>query len=200
MTELLKIYPSGFLGSSAVLQTKPIDVATVASQLFNRGLVRATSRYLANQEVVELWEDVTAGTSEYKTFDFKERVLRCAIAAFGTDSVVDWAQTQTDSPDFTDSHFRWVDETLLYIFAGKRRELSANNWQSLLTVGGKDSNGPRLSPIARHFLLGETNRKLNTPAISRVNLTVRQLVGQWCQQPGGIADLTASLNVLFGAR
>jgi hypothetical protein len=200
MAELLKMYPSGFLGSSTVAQTKPAPAATVASQLLNRGLVRATSPHSANQAVIELWADVIGGSPEYKLFEFKERVLRCALSAFGTDGIVQWIDTQLPNPEFTDNHSRWFDETLLYVFAGQRRALSDNNWRALLSAGGQVNYSSQLSPTVRHFLLGECNKQFPSPCESRARLSVRQMLAHWCQQPAGVSDLMASLNVMFGLR
>jgi hypothetical protein len=200
MAESLKIYPSGFLGSVSVEQTKPIDMITAAKQLFNTGLSSKLSQYLANQEVCELWADIIGGAEDYKTFEFKERILKCALSAFGTDKLVDWIGSQIESPDFTDYHFRWIDETILFVFENKPRQISNNNWISLLKVGGTDSNDYQFSPIVRYYLLGEKMIDRKELAPYRANITITDFICEWVRKDKGIEDLATSLNTLFGAR
>lgn len=200
MAAELKLYPSGFLGSSTVAQTEPMDVISTAKQLFNKGINPKVSKYTANGDVVALWDAVCSGIPEYKTFEFKERILRTALGAFGTEKIVDWIGTQTLSPYFSDYHRRWIDETLWFIYAGKRRQMSNNNWKVLLTTNGENDKGPRFSRTVNHFLLGEKLRTETYEELFRGNLTVAEFVGNWCAADDGLDDLIGSLNVLFGKR
>lgn len=200
MTDQLKMYPSGFLGSAVVAQTEPMDVVTTARQLFNKGLNPKVSRYVANQEVVDLWEAACAGTPEYRTFAFKERILRAALQAFGTVRVADWIGTQADSPYYSDYHRRWIDETLAFIYGGQARQLSENNWRLLLSTDQSPYHGDRFSRQVKHYLLGE---KLRTAAFEepyRGALTFPEFIADWCAKEGGLKDLLGSLNNLFGKR
>lgn len=200
MAETLKIYPSGFLGSSRVEQTKPIDIITAAKALFSKSVNNKPSQYLANQKVCELWMAVCGDSPEYKTFEFKEQILKAAKAAFGTTSLTDWIGVQVKSPDFTDYHFRWIDETILYVFTRKARQMSGNNWTTLLKVGGEDKNTYPFSPVVRRYLLGEIMPGMVRAEPFRGNYTIDDFICDWVRQDGGIADLMTSLNVLFGAR
>lgn len=195
----LKLYPSGFLGSAAVAQSKPMTIATTASMLFNKHQPAATSLYTANEEVNALWMDMASGAPEFKTFEFKERILRCALQAFGTATLFEWIELQDLSPSFTDLHARWIDETLLYIFAGKRREMSDNNWRALLKVGGVQQSARALSPVVRALLLGE-RLGADDAAMYRKAMTLHQFIHAWILRPNGIVDLVAALCVLFGKR
>lgn len=200
MTEALKMYPSGFLGSALVAQTEPVAVITTAKQLFNKGLNPKVSRYVANEEVVSLWDATTAGTPEYKHFAFKERILRCALQAFGTQRVADWIGTQNDSPYFSDYHRRWIDETLHYVYGGKTRLMSENNWFSLLNTNNDTPRGERYSRVVKHYLLGEKLRSADDMHPYRGQITFVDFLSDWCAKEDGIKDLLGSLNNLFGKR
>ena len=201
MTEIgLKMYPSGFLGSAIAAQTAPMDVVSTAKRLFNKGMNPKVTRYVANQEVVDLWETVHAGTADIHTFAFKERILRAALAAFGTAKVIDWVGTQPESEYFSDYHRRWIDETLAFIFEGKRRELSENNWRVLLTTDRPAYRGERLSRSVRHYLMGERMWSAQMTQPYRADITWPELLGYWCAQEHGIEDLLGQLNNLFGKR
>lgn len=196
----LKIYPSGFLGSPNVPQTRPIDVVTTASRLLNKSYMPQHSSYLANAEVYDLWTDVVSGDPDYKKFEFKERVLKCALSAFGTERIMDWIEAQQINLKAGESHYRWIDETLLYIFAGKNREMSTNNWYVLLSAGGIGTNRSIQSKVIKHYMLGEKDRDIWTPSTYRADMTVREFILAWVRAKGGMEDLITSLNVLFGKR
>lgn len=196
----LKFYPSGFLGSPNVAQTPPIDIVTTASRLLSKSFTPQHSNYLANAEVCDLWIDVISGDPDYKTFAFKERILRCALTAFGTERIVDWIIAQNDNPKAGDNHYRWIDETILYVFAGKNRELSNNNWNVLLSAGGAGSTRSGVSKVVKHYMLGEPDKSIWYTAPYRGDMTVREFILAWVRAKGGMEDLMTSLNVLFGKR
>lgn len=200
MTEALKMYPSGFLGSPSVQQTEPMDVVSLGKRLFNKGMNPKVNRYVANQEVVDLWETVHAGTADIHTFAFKERILRAALAAFGTERVVDWVGTQPESQYFSSYHRQWIDETLAFVFDGKRRELSENNWRVLLTTERGPFKGERFSRGARHYLLGDKMWSAASTQPNRDTIRWPELLAAWCARDKGIEDLMGQLNNLFGKR
>lgn len=199
MAEQLKLYPSGFLGSASVVQTKPLDVVTAARQFINKGAVSEVSRFTANADVVDIWMDMGSGTPEFKTFEFKERILRCALSAFGTDSALAWVDSQASSPEFTDNHLRWIDETLRYVIRGRARELSSNNWKTLLRVGGVKTPRSIRSPEVINAFIPAWTLGLNGIAADSFN-TIPSFIAQWVRRPGGIVDLMNSLEILFGKR
>ncbi|MDD2879673.1 MAG: hypothetical protein PHQ58_04485 [Rhodoferax sp.] len=196
----LKVYPSGFLGSPNVPQTKPIDIVTTASRLLSKGFTPQHSNYLANAEVCDIWVDVISGDPDYNTFAFKQRILQCALASFGTERIMDWINAQQINPKAGDNHYRWIDETILYVFEGKNREMSSNNWTTLLSAGGVGTNRSIQSRIIKHYLLGEPDKNIWRHAPYRGDMTVREFILAWVRAKGGMEDLTTSLNVLFGKR
>lgn len=199
MPDMLKLYPSGFLGSASVLQTHPMDLVTTAKLLLNKSVVHSVSKYTANEEVVSVWGDLASGLPEFKTFEFKERILKCALRAFGTNTLLEWVATQSTSPELTELHHRWMEETLLYVFTGKRREMSNNNWRVLLSVAGTNTEAKGLSKLTTAIFYGNMP-SCQFSAEYRANISIKSFVHLWVQQPGGVVDLMASLNVLFGNR
>jgi len=190
----LKIYPSGFLGSSVNPQTLPLDLISKAKQLFNNALVTKVSPYTASLDVIELWQVAISGSSEHNTFEFSERVLRYAISAFGVDQLLDWLDAQISSPEYNDNHSRWIDETIEYVFGGRRRNLSDNNWIMLLHAGDNEPLKRGYSDTVKRYLL--TGSILE----NRSNITIKNFILHWVRQPNGIHDLLSSLNVLYGKR
>lgn len=198
----LKSYPSGFLGAVNVPQSKPVDIQVRVRSFLSVDVNPTVSHHTANQDVAELWDEAVKSDLPHFNFDFCERVLAVAKRAFGTRTFSEWVATQSLSPDWSDYHSRWVDETLGYCFAQEPRELSYSNWRALLVPGGSKNPVPTPSLTVRHLMLGQSQhecRQLGS-ALNRTALTIEQVLTAWVQRPHGIQDLLESLNVLFGRR
>lgn len=199
-----KVYPSGFLGSGEVGTTRPIDMEKIRNRLFDLSAITNPDGHTANIDVVRLWDDTIFGSPEYKEFEFKERILKIALPAFGTAKILDWIQLQRNSPYYGDYHEKWIDETLMYVFAGRPRTLSIHNWTTLLQMVDTH-NIETDSEITKHFFFGKSLNK-PIPKLTQIhqiqspNLLVTDFIGQWVQRKGGIDDLVCSLHVLFGKR
>jgi hypothetical protein len=190
----LKIYPSGFLGSKFVSQTQPMDLVSTARQLFNKALLSRTSHYTASVPVLELWSSATSGADEYNTFAFKEKILQCALSSFGEYKLIDWIEAQFSSPEFSDTHSKWIDETIMFVYGGYSRELDYNTWLTILSIGGNTPITKTISPVVKKYLY-------NADTLSnRKNDTIKRFILNWVRQSNGVDDLLASLNVLFGKR
>lgn len=190
----LKVYPSGFLGSASVEQTEPVELISAAKQLFNKGLVTKSSPYTASMRVIDIWSTATSGAKEYETFEFKESILKCALEVFGTEKLVDWLEMQWMSPEYTDSHATWVDETIAFVYGDKAREMSHNNWLALLVSGNNTQANKEHSKTVKEYMFNKS------ALLNRSNVTIKQFILNWVRQSGGINDLMSSLNVLFGKR
>jgi hypothetical protein len=203
--ESFKVYPSGFLGSNTVANTKPMDLERIKDRLFDLSAITNPDGHTGNLEITRIWNSVTNGDRDFNSFDTHEAILRNSVAAFGSTYLYDWIKIQRQSPYFNDYHVKWIDETLMYIVYGKTRQLSAYNWCTMLkaTAGGGSFND---TPIIRHTLFGEGLPSLYNESISKVtntlpkNVTILEFIERWVQIPGGIDDLIASLYVLFGER
>ena len=193
MSSELKVYPSGFLGSAHVALTEPLSIEQVRHRLFDASAISNPDGHTANLEVVSLWDDLVAGDRSVNTFEFQEKILKCAKVAFDSSpscSVSYWVNAQMDSPLYTEYHSAWIDETLAFVFEGRPREYSYNVWYGLLTSDAGHP-GKRLSPFQSKYFGA---RGLYNGA------SMFDLIAAWVQQPRGIQDLLSSLNLLFGKR
>lgn len=200
MSEVLKMYPSGFLGSAAVEQTTPVDVVQQAKSMFNPGLKPKVSHYLANQKIQDLWTMRHAGVPESKTFEFCEEMLKAAKYAFGTDTLLKWIGTQVDSPYYSQYHRDWIDDTLGYVMDQQPRRMSGNNWSVFLNVNQREFQGERFSRVVKHYLLGEKLHSAPYAREWRGNMTVTEFIGLWVMREGGLADMIDQLHTVFGKR
>jgi len=197
---ILKIYPSGFLGSGVVTQTEPINMITNVNNLLNRNKVNKTTPYTANQEVVDMWDTAMVNGQEFKSFEYKEKILIIAMKAFGTKSLKQWIDAQVDCPMCGDSHYRWIDETLEYVMRGTRRNYQFNTWVTVLSAARPDAEAKGYSRVMDYWLGNRTPVLLTSTQTNPRMMSVVDFIAAWVARPNGIEDLTASLNVLFGKR
>ena len=188
-SEILKIYPSGFLGNPEVALTQSMDILAIKNHLFSNAPIGKSSGYTANLEVENLWEDVVAGDAAYKTFEFREKILKVALRAFGTKSIFQWIAAQAESDLYTDYHHRWIDETLKYAVGGVSREYAYSAWFALFACGSSDKDA-LISPTVVSYL-GRNGEK---------DIPIDEFIVRWASQPRGIDDMIESLHILFGKR
>lgn len=198
--QILKIYPSGFLGSANVIQTEPIDMIVNVKNLLNRTRVNKSTPYTANQEVVLMWEDALMNSKEFKSFEYKEKILVLAMKAFGTRLIKHWIDAQVDNVMCGDTHYRWIDETLMYVMVGSHRSFQYNTWLTVLSTARPDTEAKGYSKVMYNFFGNGKPSVLVDPANNPRNMTVVDFLRRWVSQENGIEDLAASLNVLFGKR
>jgi hypothetical protein len=200
-TGALKIYPSGFMGSASQPQTAVIDLRAMSRELVQSGLTIKKSPYTANLNVVELDMAAVSGTADSRSFEYCERVLKVALTAFGVQRVLPWIEAQLQSPEMSDNHKNYIDETLLFAIAGRGRRMSNNSWKAILTVGDNTLSKKTTSGVVNHLIKGLRDPKTDISLLgNREDLTFKELIGMWVTQPGGIRDLRAGLTVFFGER
>lgn len=198
----LKQYPSGFLGNPNLKQTD-IDHSRTAKKMINQILSKpdtsdADSIHTSSQEINDIWKEVLANTPDYKTFDFKERILKFALTAFGTEYFLEWVSTQNQNPNFSELHQKFIDDTINFIYYDKRREYTINNWLTLLDDSKDNQKTDKLSNIQKVFFLQPNPHK--GADVNMSSLTIKELIGDWVRKESGMEDLTSSLFVLFGDR
>lgn len=198
--QLLKIYPSGFLGSASVIQTEPIDMIVNVKNLLNKTRVNKTTPYTANQEVVLMWEEAIMNSKEFKSFEYKEKILVIAMKAFGTRLFKDWVDAQVSNPQSGDTHYRWIDETLKYVLDGTPRAFMFNTWLTVLSAARPDAEAKGYSQLMYHYLGNGRASILMHRSRNPRTMTMVDFIHAWVSRQNGIEDLTASLNVLFGKR
>jgi hypothetical protein len=186
----VKIYPSGFIGSAKVRQTKTKGFEDIARRIIDRAVSSDSSNYTASLDVIELWDVVRQNKPEFRTFEFKEKIIVTALNTFGASTLGQWIDLQLSSEEHSSHHTAWLEETMGYVILGARRKLNYDSWTMLLSADGKPER--------------TTNRgwKLDQLLKDRPyqNMTMRNVVLMWVQREGGINDLIESLFVLYGPR
>ncbi len=197
---ILKIYPSGFLGSALVTQTEPINMIVNVNNLLNRNKVSKTTPYTANQDIVLMWDQAMVNDKEFKSFEYKEKILILAMKSFGTRTIKQWIDAQVDNPMCGDSHYRWIDETLHYVMTGTRRSFQFNTWLTILSASRPDVEAKGYSKTMNNYFGGRVSSLLTSNSTNPRTMSIVDFISAWVARPNGIEDLTSSLNVLFGKR
>ena len=173
-----------------VCTTIQTNITAIKNRLFDNSPLGNIEGHTASREVESLWDDVVAGDPAYKTFEFREKILRVAIPAFGTDTIYEWVVAQAQSDMHTEYQQRWIEETLQYVFLGKPREYSYNVWFSMITSG----HGDKTKLMSR--IVNDTVGRNG----AFHQCTILEFINRWVSQPRGVDDLISSLHVLFGKR
>jgi hypothetical protein len=197
---ILKIYPSGFLGSATVNQTEPINMIVNVKNLLNRNKVTKTAPYTANQDVMLMWYDAMMNDKTFKGFEYKEKILVIAMKAFGTRTLKQWIDAQVDNPMCGDSHYRWIDETLNYVMNGTSRSFQYNTWLTVLSAARPDAEAKGYTKTMNQYFGGKVAAILTSSNTNPRTMSMVDFITAWVCKPNGIEDLTSSLNVLFGKR
>lgn len=188
----LKLYPNGFLGAPIEYRkaqvNKPIQVDLIGAATRRITLESEANDLTPNQDIEELWKEVTKHEDMLKRdFAFRERLYRAALGAFGTLTITDWIEKQKQNPYFDTMQNRFVDETVCYVYTGFRK------YHPMIYVDTLDigkHNAWTVGVATREFLLGRYN---NEPVL------IRDFLRTWLGQRDGLSDMLFTLRVFFGS-
>lgn len=196
-----RIYPRGFYGKNVSFQTartvNPISDAIARVQFDASNSKKTVSDIQPNPYVEGIYSDYIKQAINTHTFEFHERVLICAINAFGTKCFLTWYLTQFNSPMAGKLHNDFLEDTLRYINTG-RRNISIETWMTLLQGTDEGNNIGKISDYARVFFkLGTGNIDLATvPHNSEYSII--NIISAWCSNVNGMEDMLCTLHILFG--
>ena len=189
------LYPRGFIGFDTGLITDKTSGVNmdewVKSIKLNKPIMQEVSPYKGIPQVDALWKEYQSGVSFMTSFDFREKVLKTALIAFGTLSFFDWCNLQNKNIYFTALHKKFLNDTFNFIQTGKR-SVANTTWQSLLSMKEatpKDSETP--------FEINEFFR-INEGPNCRRSFRLSDNVNEWVMQENGFEDLLMTVHLLFG--
>lgn len=192
--EAFKVYPRGFLGAHLHERVQKEDRYLEN----NRGFIpvkvntlkKSTGVNDYNHAIEELWSAHVRESTDSTSFEFRERVFKVALVAFGARTFHEWFFAQLHSPFVGSLQRDFLDDTLAFLTKG-RRKMFLENWAALLHIDNADEGSMKTSQITREFF--HLDGSVNFPAT-----TIEELVQQWCSKPNGFEDLLGTLHILFG--
>jgi hypothetical protein len=194
MRDDLKLYVRGFFGSKAnssetfqTWKSRPIlSVFDLDPQ--------AVDHVVANESVVEVYNQLVRRQVIHTDFDFRERVIRIAGQAFGVGNFGLWAAVQKESPTFTQTHADFISDTVRFIVNGKR-QMPVSMWEHLIGPGSNDPNAP---PTFEDALFPQLPDGYSFRSQVQTNNNLSNVICRWLSQQGGFTDMVTTLYTLFG--
>lgn len=191
----LKLYARGFFGSKTLSnETVQTHLQRPLRSIFDLN-PEAIEHVVANQTVVELYNQLIRRHVIPTDFDYRERVIKIALRAFGMDNFAQWVKINADaSPTFTQLHADFINDTIGFINTGKR-QVEVTTWEKLLGPGSND-------PTTKNIIDVNGLSQL-PPGYSIINDMVSErdlpaIITKWLSHPGGFTDLVITLYTLFG--
>ena len=193
------LYPRGFLGFDIGLKFKEVNknAVTVLNKFrLNKPRIKSNlnvnGSYIANSDVELLYEAIYKNSPGVRTMEFREKVLRTALKAFGTSSFFNWCELQTQNTSMTDTHVRFLNDTLDFIKTGSR-QIDIHTWERLIGYFKADTVNIKPSQFNYKDYFG-----MGKPALFHKPLGITNAIQAWVSQPGGMEDMVYTLKILFG--
>lgn len=185
----LKLYPAGFLGAplevpeptlKKPLQIDVVGVATRSVKLeSNENLLRP------HRAINELYEKIINDPLALKDFALRERLYYEALRIFGTKTLNDWVERQKQNPYFDSWQNRFVEETIGYVFEG-RRPYHVSVYLTSMQLGRQ--NDFKVGPNIQRWVKDNSGDPI----------LIRDFIQRWLQQDDGLTDMATALFIMFG--
>lgn len=195
------LYPRGFFGAvttpSIKKQPKPFSGSVNRLQpgvnLFHNQ--RSGDTITVNENVETLYAQLISRVDTIDNFDFREKLLKVALGAFGTPMFDFWYSQQKYSPSAGDLHREFLEDTLQFIQTGVRSQ-HLETWNVLVTFSDRGERENVLSDKAAEFFGISSHGVRREPR----NSNLVDVLSAWTSQPGGFTDLLFTLHILFGVQ
>lgn len=189
------IYARGFPGCAALaVSVERATARTPFPSIFTTSapVISVT----VNPQIMRSYEQLVRGDLKAQSFDFKERVIREAIKAFGVESLGVWLRHTLQQSTVTQTHIDFVEDFLNFAIYGKQRRLLPQTWETLI-VGQTRGSDPLLIPDVIKRFLGSTDVGHGICA-EQIDYSIPVFIARWLTNPTGFSDLVVTLNTLFG--
>lgn len=193
-----KAYPRGFLGPKLQDRVQRDTQLERTALGYNAVGVKSYQKSNGvndfNHAIQQLYSSYIREEPGVTGFEFRERVLRVALQAFGTSSFNTWYFANVRSPFVGKNHRDFLDDCLRFL-SGKRRNLFLENWAALLEIHNADEGAVQPSELALDFF----NSGGQFGDVGKRHYVIADVIQDWCSQPNGFEDLLGTLYILFGA-
>lgn len=191
------LYPSGFLGQ--VLKgpdSRPETSFQDPSSTFNSYRIEDVPRQIRryHMHLDGLYEKLLTGTRSLSSFAFRQEFFEIGFQCFTGARIGDWVLEQVKSPNLTNLHINFIEDTLRMIVNGKRRT-PVSLYRDLFAKQDSVNQVGDVIAISKESLdflsqLSGTDDGKNTlwPSVFQC----------WISKDGGLEDYVMTLALLFG--
>lgn len=194
MSDLI-LYGRGFVGDEHAATKSVITTGSRQILSFFEHRREETEVFVSNEQVVMAYNQLIQRQVNAADFDWRERVVRIIINAFGTKSLNKWISACEKSPTFTKNHAECIEDWLSFCTAGKRK-LSTTTWQRLIHPGVND---PAMPSLVNQELVNRIpdgfSQIFSCP--SKGNNLI-EVIHMALSQPQGFSDLLVTAYTFFG--
>lgn len=194
----LHLYPSGFLGRSLPgPDPRPSVQEPDPSATFNSFRVEDKPKQIRryNTRIEQLFEKYQAGTRSLSSFAFRQEFFEAAFESFHGALIGDWILRQPSSPEFTQLHAGFLEDTVCFITKGRRktsvtlyRDLFARQRQTQLEHDRIGLTATTLSELSYLRTFDSSGDQARWP----------EVFARWVGRDGGLDDFVMTLGLLFG--
>ncbi len=194
----LHLYPSGFYGKALPgPDPRPQVSEPDPSATFNSFRVmdkpKEIRRY--NTRIEKLFDKYQAGTRSLGSFAFRQEFFEAGFESFHGGLIGDWVLSQAQSPELTQLHASFLEDTLRFITGGRRkmsitlyRDLFARQGHVVMDHERIGLTEATLSDLSHLRTLGSGGEQARWP----------EVFARWVRHDGGLDDYVMTLALLFG--
>lgn len=196
-----QVYPSGFLGKTIpdqALRLQSTKVAVLPNNMFAVKLHEGKDKDAVGSPAInEIFRQILSHERQLTNFNFREIILKEALATFASTSFTNWLYIQTNSPRFSAMHRDFLEDTVRMVLTGKRK-MSIDNW--LITMSRAEptffQQKLEFSPETRKLIdRGESQCISMSAAIMS---DIHETIASWISYRNGFEDFVQTLYLLFG--
>ena len=196
MADIFPILQSGFVGGTDSRLSKPDSEANLYTDyILLKTEAKVNNPYFFSKDITKLFNDWFGNKEIMRDFDFREKVLKEAMDAFGVgnnksalaSNFPHWLRLQEDKPTVSELHVKFLRDCAKFIECGKR-DLSVWQWYPLIKA-----DTTTLASRSK-----DTGYIAWTAAVG--SQTNENLVRKWVSHLGGYEDLLTTLFIVFGER
>lgn len=196
MAQTFLLYARGFVGSvKHATESMQGNRSKPLLSVFDLS-PEVVKHVVVNEQIVVAYNQLARRQLNMLDFDWRERVIRASMQAFGTQNLKEWVLACEQSPTFSQTHADCIADWISYCMTGKRK-LPPMTWERLIQAGANDPSSP--ARVCRDCL-GLLDKGFYEPlhGTTRNGATVADIATCALSRPGGFSDFLTTMYVFFG--
>ena len=188
----LPILQSGFLGlnEEGLVRSEALTQSKIFRSIeLGKPIDEAGNAFFYNKDIEALYQRYNNDHRLLKQFEFREELLKLSKVAFGTFNLETWFSIQLKSPNLTATHRRFLNDTLLFIYEG-RREVNIETWMGLIYPRTATSSDAKTDLELKDYFIQNNGW-------SKISSKLPEAIAQWTSKANGFYDLMVFLTIVF---
>lgn len=196
MNESFTMFVNGFIGGSSVKMQDIVSTTAIGATGNTSGNERwlKSTGHVANKDVIENYVRMLQYPTQYLDFDWREKVLKDTIAAFGSRYLDPWLGGNYLAGMLTDTRKDFLDDCIRFIRTGKRIH-PINMWQTY--IGFADEKVGAISTFSDEVQI-LTCCSDTRQGLEGTKICLAEILQAWLSHPTGMRDLITTAMVLWG--